>query len=1139
MLPTIPLLLAATLSVTITDEHKSPTPARVYLTNPQGAPSFPSDALVYDKTRPDGVSERHFVPRSGVFSLDLPAGDYRLTVERGKEYLPESRMIRVPAKGSVRHTVQLRRWIDMPSRGWHSADMHLHRPLADVATLLDAEDLTAALPMSRWRTRATSADPQLDAFLQQSDADGVFTTKAGRFFPVLNEELEPPYAAILSSWLGKTPTSLDYPLADYGKRVRAAGGLADSEKATSLDLPVLAALGACDTVGLANNHIWRESSYPLAWGAWPDAMPGHYPPTCEGFVRSGFDMYSALLNAGFPLKLSAGSANGVHPVPPGWSRIYVHTSSKPSPRDWQKALREGRSFVTTGPMLLLRVNGHEPGDEVRGLPFPLEADISLTMHSLQQVASVELVVNGAVKTIALKPHATEAHRYDGSAKLTLASSSWITARWSASRGATCDAAHTSPIYFWNGAQPVPAQPRELEMLEDRVERLIRAGGRDNKETALLLQARDVYREKRKPFAAPTRSSYTPYRFNRSEGWTATNATLQGRKLAADLSSHPHASLVPSDRSLLGTPERLRLRYRGSLAGRSIRVSLHTHFMTFHKTFRAPSGDGEQTLIIDAPPGEGWSWSGGENDGKLHGPLRLAEIRFEAGASKAPAEIELIDIAADVRTDADRLLVLTSGAPNPDRPPSFPIEIRSLAGRPLLGTLKAVYKSWDGAMISSQSLPVVIGPDGQPTQITLERNMPKETQFVEALVSLEVDGQRVADVSPCWVRRPPVNADATRKPASPFGMGVYLDRHGADMEKVAKAAMEAGVKWSREDIGWGEIEKRPGEYHWDELDRRLAIARKYGISVYAIVAYFPEWVKPYSPESITGYAAFLEKLVARYKGDIRHWEIWNEPNIFFWQGPKELYNDLLTLSYAAVKRADPSAQVLGMSTAGIDYNFIARSMARGTPYDALTIHPYRKTLEDGVLMQELQLVSRLAQKPDGTPRPVWITEFGWTTYSPHNSLPQDFATVSERAQANLLARAYLCALVSPGAPNTSWYDFRNDGDDPLYFESNVGVMTRDLRPKPAYAAYRTLTRLFEGQTFAKRLPSPPDVYVMRFEPGGVVAAWSPARDVEVEIDGAGRTIVNAIGETRPAGEGAKLRLTAGVPVYIVAPGGGIR
>lgn len=641
-------------------------------------------------------------------------------------------------------------------------------------------------------------------------------------------------------------------------------------------------------------------------------------------------------------------------------------------------------------------------------------------------------------------------------------------------------------------------------------------------------------------ADPIRNAYTPYRFEPSEKWIAKNASLKDRTFTADFSRQGHASLVPPDRCLLGTPERLRLRYRGSLAGHSVRVSLHTHFMTFHKTFAAPGGDGEQTLLIDAPPGDGWTWSGGENDGKLHGPLRIAEIRVEAGPSKSPIRIELLDISADVRTEADRLLVLTAGAPNPDRPPSFPIEIRSLAAAPTQGTLKSVYKTWDGAVISSQSFPVVIGPGGIPTQITLERNMPKETQFVEALVSLEVNGQRVSGVSPCWVRRPPANTDASLKPESPFGMGVYLERHGADMERVAKAAMEAGVKWTREDISWADVEPRKGEFDWAEVDHRIAVARKYGISIYAIVASFPEWVKPYSPESITGYVEFLEKLVARYKGDIHHWEIWNEPNIFFWQGPKELYNDLLKLSYAAVKRADPSAQVLGMSTAGIDYNFIARSMARGTPYDALTIHPYRKTLEDDVFMRELELVSQLARRPDGSPRPVWITEFGWTTYSPHNSLKQDFEAVTERAQASLLARAYLCALASPVAPNTSWYDFRNDGDDPLYFESNLGVMTRDLKPKPAYAAYRTLTRVLEGRKFAKRLPSPPDVYVMQFEPGNVVAAWSPVRDAEIAVESAaGRTLLNAIGESSPLDPSGKLPLRAGAPVYIFAPHSGIR
>ena len=465
--------MAGSLSVAILDESATPVAARVYLLNSQNQAMFPNDSPRYDKVRPDGVAERHFIARGGRFMLDAPAGVYQLVVERGKEYLPAHREIMIPESGAATHTVRLRRWVNMAEQGWFSGDMHVHRRLADLAVLMEAEDLAAAIPITRWRTtNQINEDPDLARFLAAADQDGFVAAGEKRFFPVLNQELEPRGSALLGSRLRLKPAALDYPLASFGKLVREANGVSDSEKATSLELPALAALGACQTVGLANNHLWRSGSYADAWGAWPGNMLAKYPQTCGGFVRAGFDMYSALLNAGFPLKLSAGSASGVHPVPPGWSRVYVHTRGPLTPRAWFDRLLGGHSFVTTGPMLLLEVNGQEPGDELRGLKFPARLHVTVRMLSIEPLTQAEVVVNGLVHTVKLSPVRGQIHSFRGSLALTAATSAWITARWTSSRGNTCDVAHTSPVYIWNGDAPIPINRAEIEALRERVDRLI-------------------------------------------------------------------------------------------------------------------------------------------------------------------------------------------------------------------------------------------------------------------------------------------------------------------------------------------------------------------------------------------------------------------------------------------------------------------------------------------------------------------------------------------------------------------------------------------------------------------------------------------------------------------------------------------
>ena len=86
-------------------------------------------------------------------SLTLPPGKYTITVERGKEYLPETRVVTV-GKEPVELRFKLRRWIDMAARGWYSGETHVHRSAEELPTLVLAEDLNVAFPLSYWVTEA-------------------------------------------------------------------------------------------------------------------------------------------------------------------------------------------------------------------------------------------------------------------------------------------------------------------------------------------------------------------------------------------------------------------------------------------------------------------------------------------------------------------------------------------------------------------------------------------------------------------------------------------------------------------------------------------------------------------------------------------------------------------------------------------------------------------------------------------------------------------------------------------------------------------------------------------------------------------------------------------------------------------------
>jgi hypothetical protein len=660
-----------------------------------------------------------------------------------------------------------------------------------------------------------------------------------------------------------------------------------------------------------------------------------------------------------------------------------------------------------------------------------------------------------------------------------------------------------------------------------------------------------------------RISHIAYRFDPQEGWALRadgpmgQSRLDGRILRLDFTSGAQAfSLVPPDRSLPGNLDRLRLRLYGSPRGLPVRLQLRTHFMTFHREWGILEGDGHLELASDGPPGPGWEWYGGENDGKIHGPLRLGGIRFERPAAAGLLEVELEEIMVDSSCPVDRRSLASATVVDGPSGPEFRFDIRVLSDAPLPATVRWELHNWEGQILDQGRKELELNPLAVPShfQVVVPAALREQWRFIEAEFHVETPGQEPVTAQAAWVAPIDSGGDTVLRPSSPFGMGAYFYRYPAtaegfaEMTRAAASAQAAGVKWSREEFQWGRIEPRHGQFEWDFYDRLVSIARQHGIQVYAIVGYWSGWTQPYTSEGIADYVHYLEALVRRYGSEIRHWEIWNEPNIFFWQGPRDLYADLLKQSYAAVKAIQPDAEILGLSTAGIDFDYIRRMIELDVPFDILTIHPYRRTLDDQAFLDDLRKVSDLVRQPDGSRRPVWLTELGWATYSPHNTLRQDFAATTLRVQAELIVRCYLLAIVSGIEPRTFWYNFRNDGEDPFYFEHHMGIVDRQFRPKPAYRAYAVMTRLLSGLRPAGQLKVEPGAIAWRFAGSDngdeaknphprVTVVWNPLQDTEVSVpvDAPQVRRVNVMGEQDAvftSGGTARLPLRKGAVIYLV-------
>ncbi len=436
------------------EEDGEAVPCRVHLTDPAGKP-VAAPRLPFWKD--------HFCC-AGSVTLSLPPGPYRYEIERGPEYQRlAGAFILKPGRDHTLHA-PLRRIADLKRRGWYSGDLHVHRPVADVELLMRAEDLHVAPVITWWNARNDwSGRDRPKEVLRRFDGD--------RFYHVMAGEDERGGGALLFFHLdeplpfGKTaheaPSALAFAQAARKRNPRA---WVDIEKPFWWDVPVWLASGLVDSVGLAHNHMHRRGVYPgEAWGRPRDER--RFPaPQGNGWWTQ--EIYYHVLNCGPRLPPTAGSASGVLPNPVGHNRVYVHVDGDFTHDKWWDGLRKGNSFVTNGPLLLCRADGHLPGHVFRteeGKPLALRLDLWLAGND--HVRHVELVHNGRVVQ-RLEVEGTAPWRQPAS--LTVRESGWFLARAVADNKETFRFASTAPFYVEVGKDGRRVSRKSVRFFQDWV-----------------------------------------------------------------------------------------------------------------------------------------------------------------------------------------------------------------------------------------------------------------------------------------------------------------------------------------------------------------------------------------------------------------------------------------------------------------------------------------------------------------------------------------------------------------------------------------------------------------------------------------------------------------------------------------------
>jgi hypothetical protein len=468
----------ARLTLDIRDEQGRSVPARVAVLGSDRRAAAPTSSWMHADDGFDRAlqaSETHYFHCPSRCSLEAPAGDTAIWVQHGFRYLPWRQTVKLAAGENRAVPVKLH-LNDLPSSfgRWRSADLHVHMNYGGayrntpehLAKQTQAEDLDAIYNVI---VNKEERVPDIGYFRGTPDPAGSAETLI-----MHSQEFHTSY------WghLGLLHLSDHMLTPDFSAYQHTA--LASPYPFNGVVADLAHAQGAL--VGYVHPFDWvidppKEESLSNELPA--DVINGKVDYIeIVGFAdhKSTAEIWYRLLNLGFRLPAGAGTDAMANYAslrgPVGMNRVFLDTGGELSPAALRKALKEGRTFASNGPLLGLEVDGKHPGDTV-GRKTAGKLRFRIALRSPVAVDHLELVQNGrVVKAFALKG---DRRNFDAAGELQVDTGGWLVLRaWNdGSDPQVLDLypyATTSPIYLDlpGGPSSVPSDADYFAAWLDRV-----------------------------------------------------------------------------------------------------------------------------------------------------------------------------------------------------------------------------------------------------------------------------------------------------------------------------------------------------------------------------------------------------------------------------------------------------------------------------------------------------------------------------------------------------------------------------------------------------------------------------------------------------------------------------------------------
>ncbi len=303
----------------------------------------------------------------------------------------------------------------------------------------------------------------------------------------------------------------------------------------------------------------------------------------------------------------------------------------------------------------------------------------------------------------------------------------------------------------------------------------------------------------------------------------------------------------------------------------------------------------------------------------------------------------------------------------------------------------------------------------------------------------------------------------------------LDRDFADYEQYKEYIPPLGIKNIRLQGGWAKTEKRPGEYDFSWLDKIISDAVGRGLNVLLETDYGnpiypggggPDLAGgiPTSQEALAAWDRWVAAMATHYKGTVRDWAMWNEPDISreAWMTIENIV-DFNIRTAKTIRAVIPDARIAGLSLANFtdildDYLAVIEKRGELGLFDWFIYHGYEAnpdvSCDRGTrlkrIVERYSNRIRLRQGENGCPSER-TTKFALAGYD-----------WSELSQSKWDLRRYIGDIAN-GVESAVFTvcDFNHIGRQ----INRKGLLMADadhkvIRPKMSYHAIQNMTSVFE-------------------------------------------------------------------------------